>query len=166
MLGLASGHFLPDDMIGRRLVQIAFAFLIDHHAARQRAFDCAQTSAIFARNIKDRCCPGRVHIHRFGAHRSSGADAVASVARNAAGINGIFIQRRAGIAHFLVLVETAGGEHHALARADPHFFACVPDDRSGDLALFADQIDQRTVEPDGNIALVECKAQPTKQGIA
>ena len=166
MLALAAGHLLADDVIGGRLVEIAFALLVDHHAAGQRPLDRAQPPAILARHVEYRRGPGRLQVHRLRAQRLSGADRIAGVAPGPTRIERIGIKRSMGIAHGLVLVEPARCQHHALARADPHDLAIAADHSAGDLALFVNQFLQPAIEPQRHLRLVQRQPQSARQGIA
>ena len=160
-------HLLADNVVGCRFIQIALARLIDHHRARQCAFDGAQPPAIFARNIKHRRRPRRLHVQRFGTGRNPGPNAVAGIAARAARIERVAILGRKFVAHRLVLVEPACGKDHALACADPHFLAIVVDDGAGDPPLgVPNKVLHGAFQPQRNTLFLQREPQSARQRVA
>ncbi|MDT4816880.1 hypothetical protein FQZ97_499440 [compost metagenome] len=110
--------------------------------------------------------PAVPHQRGLRADGLAGADAVADVVRRRRAPGRLRRLRVVLRAHRLVAFETAGGDHHPVARLDAQRPTVAADTGAGDPAVDDDQLVQRAVQPQRHVAIQQRAAQRGDQRVA
>ncbi len=161
---LAVVHRMHGVDVGRRLVGVAASCLVDDDRAREVALGQAEP---WTRRQRDRRAPpGVVHQVDGRADLDGRGDATAGVAGRAGRPVGADGGALVLLAHGLVLLEPAAGEHHAVARPEGRRLPVTGDVDPGDPAVLDDEAGQRRLVEDRHARVEQSLAQPDRHRLA
>ncbi|MCY1352694.1 hypothetical protein D9M69_390060 [compost metagenome] len=106
------------------------------------------------------------HQGDAGAGSLPRADRIAGVAGRCRAPAGLRRLRQVLLAHGLAALEAAGGQDHAMQRADFHHLPVLHGTHTADRTVFDDQVLQRGIEPQRDRAVHHRPAQATGQAVA
>ena len=148
-----------------RLVRDALAASIDDAATRIGLVHDRKPRHGLSRHHHRGAPPGTIHQPRGGTHRDPGADRIARVGARRGAPGRVGWRRQIALAHLLVVLEPARGEHHAVSRPYRPGRAVALDARTGDAApAIGQELAHRRRQPERKSAVLHRPAQPCDTG--
>ena len=143
-----------------RFVGDALAALIHDAVPRQGFLDDRQPGNGRARHGQRRAPPGAIHQPGGGAEFQAGSNGVAGIVFVAGAPFGVGGLRQILLAHLLVVLESAGRQHHAPARLNADRLTLAGGDHADHPArVVGDQILKRGFQPERYVAIHHRQSQ-------